>query len=565
MSTYPRVSFGLYNLEINADSSLSSVSDLQTFSKIDDLKTGNVTSYPVATYEPNFWLLDGNYKFILENEDAVHVGMMSLSMSDVNGDFADPPVLVVNFTTPHTTDGLVLHFFQYSDDYANSIKVEYFDQNNASILSSNYAPDSWEFEIDQVVENFKKIEITFYSTNNPYRYLRLSGIDYGQLIYFTTTDIKSAHVVEEIDMIGAKIIGNTCDLSIYSDDTEFSIVNPTGYYARLNKRQPLSIYEIVNTKQVFMGRYFLDTWENESETEMKFGCVDSVEILGRIPFKGGLWLYAGVDVQSLVYEVLNNVAKMPYELDPDLYDIMVMGWIPYTNCRDALQQIAFAVGAYVDCSRSGLIKIYKSKIVNEISSSTPVLNSQFGISAPLKLRPLVTGVNIVSHNYSLGIKEVNLFDGDMTIGNFDIKFKEPVHTLSITGASIVTSGANFATVKVVTAGTVVLTGLNYEDSQQNVSINNMTGVTTVPNILSIETATLVNDYNASEVVGRVNNYYQQRYLLSGKIFQPSVEIGSVVLVDSYRSSKIRGAIEKMDIDLTGGFLAQSVIVGVVDQ
>lgn len=561
--TKPMVSFGLYNLEISRDST-PSATNLQTFSKPEDLRTGNITTFPYVTYEPDFWLLDGNYKLILDNEDAIHVGLMSSVMSDASGDFASPPILTVTFSSLHSSDGLILHFSQITNDYADAITVAYYDKDDVLIVTTNYTPTSWEFEIDQVVNNFKKLIITFSSTNKPYRYLRLMGLDYGQLIYFTETAIKSASVVEEIDMLGVKVPSNACNLGLYSADAQFSIVNPTGYYARLSQRQPLSVSEIVNGVQIFMGWYYLDTWKGTSDTEVEFGCIDAIGVMDRIPYHGGLWTYQGIKLQYLIDEIMET-AQIPYELDPLLYDIYVMGWIPAGSCRAALQQVAFAAGAFVDCSRSNLVKVYKSKIITGVEDTILINQSEIGQGPSLDLKTLVTGVEITGHNYLRGAESITLFDGPMAIGQFEITFNQPVHTLSISGAEIVDSGVNYAVINVTVAGAILLSGLSYVDNKQTFSAyNSLVGAYATPNILKITNATLINSYNGSVVVNRVYNYYQQRYLQKIKLFAPTVQNGQVVLSDTFNSSQVRGVVEKMEIDLAGGMIAKTSIVGVID-
>ncbi|MFM8320996.1 MAG: hypothetical protein ACKOC5_08795, partial [Chloroflexota bacterium] len=125
--TYPQVSFGLYAMEIKGDSSPSTTTPLQPFSKVADLKTDSTTLRPYATWEPDFWLLDGQYKFLPASANLVHVGLMSLAQSDASGAFAVAPVLTVTFGAVHETDGLVLHFGVQSGDYANWITVDYYD------------------------------------------------------------------------------------------------------------------------------------------------------------------------------------------------------------------------------------------------------------------------------------------------------------------------------------------------------------------------------------------------------------------------------------------------------
>lgn len=562
MATSVKVSFGLYDQEINNDST-PSCDDLQSFSKIADLKTGNATMYPIVTYEPDFWKLDGKYKFILENEAAVHVGLMSESMSDENGDFDVPPVLTVDFDREHTTDGLVLHFSQISNDYASSITVTYYDLYGDVISSENYSPDAWEYEIDNDIVNFKQLVITFHSTNKPYRYLRLTAIDYGQLIYFEGADIKQASIVEEIDMISATVPANALDLRLYSTDPEFSIVNPTGYYSRLSQRQPLSVYETINNTQIFMGRHYLDEWENASPTEIEFKCTDAIGVLDKIQYRGGLWKYEGIKAQYLVDEIM-TAASIPYDLDADLYDVMVIGWIPACSCREALQQVAFAIGAFIDCSRSNLVKIRPSILLDKTEPTIAITSAQKGTSSPLKLKPLVTGVEIISHNYVEGAETVDLYSGTLTENFYDIIFSQPCHTLTITGAEIVSSGVNYARIRVLAAGAVVLTGLNYIDNQQLFTKNSEIVSSALPKIISIESATLVNVYNGQEVADRVYAYYQQRYQQKFRLYaHETIGTGKVALIDSM-GSQIRASVEKMSINLSGGFIVDAEACGVVE-
>ena len=94
--TYPRVSFGLYGLAIKKDSTPAYSGTLQPFSKIADINLSNASAKPYATYEPDFWVLDGNYKLLPAITTAVHVGLMSAEMTDASGNFASPPTLTTD-------------------------------------------------------------------------------------------------------------------------------------------------------------------------------------------------------------------------------------------------------------------------------------------------------------------------------------------------------------------------------------------------------------------------------------------------------------------------------------
>jgi hypothetical protein len=559
--TSPLVSFGLYALTIKQDASPSMSVALQPFSKLADIRTGNITARPYATFEPDFWLLDGGYKFKQSNDASVHVGIMSLLQSNDVGVFAVAPVLTVNFSSVHTTDGMTFRGAQYSNDFCNSMSVAFYDDSDALIRSDNYTPTSWEFSTTQAVSNFKKIVITFNGTNKPYRYLRLMGIDFGKLTYFTGADIKSASVVEEINPLSIELPIDTCDLMLFSNDATFSIINPLGEYSALQNKQPLDVYETVGNENIYIGQFYLDTWENVSDKEIVFRAIDMIGILENVPYMGGLWTTA--TTAGALIESMMSAINTPYDLDPDLYSIDIVGWIPATTYREALQQIAFAIGAYVTCSRTGLIQIYKSVLASElIAYDYAITKAQKGIDQSLTLKPLVTGVEIVAHNYVANTDAVELYNGYLSVGTHTITFNAPAHDLSITGGTIASSGANYAVVTVGTGGTVVLSGQGYTDTKQVSSVyNTALDANVKPNILSINDATLINPSNAATTAQKVYAYYQQRYLQKVKLFSPSATPGDSVLIDTLYNQQIGGLVEKMSINLSGGFVAQTEITG----
>lgn len=558
--TSTRVSFGLFALEIRQASN-PQAPDLQPFSKIEDLKTDSATSRPYASYEPDFWLLDGQYKFLPDDYTPVHVGLMSLEMSDENGDFATDPVLTVTFQSAQNIDGLALRFSTYTGDYANSITVAFYDAADVLIRSDAYNPTGVEFSTGQAVADFKKIVITFHSTNRPYRYLRLTGIDYGELVSFEGAEIKAAVVVEESNPLSTEIRINALDLTLYSADAQFSIINPEGNYASLKERQPLAVYEIVDNAAFFIGQYYLDEWENASETEYLFRATDILGVIDRLRYLGGIWTGAGIALEDLLEAVLGAIS-VPYELGIELYGTMIKGWLPICSYRDALQQIAFAAGASVSCARSGAIKIYPSKIA---SGETPVATITRGDQAGphLALRSMVTGVHVTAHNYVAGTDTKELFDDTLAAGDHEITFTQPMHSLSVTGATITESGVNYAILNVAAPGTVTLEGQVYVDTQAVVKVENTNLTAGVrPNVLEIDEATLVNSGNVQAVAQRVYDYYQQRYRKTMRLFAPTAEVGWPVAIDTLYGKQVRAVIEKMSIDLAGGMVANVEAIGV---
>jgi len=562
MKTSSKVTFGLYDLEIRQDSSPSYNGELQPFAKVSDLVTGNIASLPYATFEPDFWLLDGKYKFMPSSASMIHVGIMSLTQSGADGSFAVPPVLSVIFSEAHTTDGLILHFSPMSTDYASNIEVTYFNAADDAIFYGLYTPNSADYEIDLNVTDFIRLEVKFNATNKPHRYLRITGLDYGQLIEFTSGDIKRLEVVEEIDPLSLRVPVNICELKLYSASDLFSIFNEDGYYSRLSKRQPLSIYGVMDGATIFMGQYYLDEWKNTGQKNTEFYCVDLAGILERAPFRGGM--YNGATAGVVINSILED-ASIPYDLDEDLYDLTLTGWIPYTSCREALQQIAFVLGAFVDCSRSYALKIYKSTLAVDQTNPIELKRESQGMNSSTELKPLVTGVELTAREYLEGTESINLFDATLENGTHEIPFSQPAHSLTVTGATLIESGVNYAIVNVTaTSSAVSISGLSYSDTARLFSVTTAgLGRYVTPNIIRIEDATLANPSNGASLVQRVYDYYQMRYWQKTKLFGSFYEPGQVLLSEAGVSTqRIQGTIEKMTVNLSGGFICNLDVVGV---
>jgi hypothetical protein len=340
-------------------------------------------------------------------------------------------------------------------------------------------------------------------------------------------------------------------------------MNPSGFYAGLAARQPLAVYEVVNGSPYFMGQYYLNDWKNPTENEIEFDCVDLVGVLDDNTYRGGIYTGTGISVQTLLSEMMEGI-YIPYDLDPDLYDIMVIGWIPYTSYRSALQQIAYAIGASVDTSRSWGLKIYKTKIADdEIVSGTITRAQKAQLGQSVTLKKLVTGVSIISHDFIENTTSSELYNGTLAIGLHEVKFSDPMHDLEVTGGTITESGANYAIISVEEEGNVTLTGLGYTDTQKQFSITTSGLSSTVrANVLSVSGAYLVNSSNVEDVAQRLYDYNMQRYQQDVKLFAPTIETGEVVDVSTLSSRKIKGVVEHMDIDLAGGYIANCKIVGV---
>lgn len=576
-ATSPIILFGDNAIAVEDDATFSAT-DVQPFVNLADLET-ELASNRYATNEPNFWLLDGRYKFM---PTTPHVGLMSGSLSNGSGNYAAPVVLTINFSTVHsTTDGLTLFFNSYTNDYINSLSISYYDNALSLIRTDNYTPAAVEFSTGQAVSNFKRIVITFNSSNKAYRFARLIGIDFDTVTRFTGDSIKSAQLVEHIDPTSITLPFNTLDITLFSSDGDFSIVDPGGVFATLQYKKPLDAYEQINDNMVYLGRFYLNEWNSQSENIADLHAVDILGILDKIDYHND---YFAVDNVATVIQTLLTASGVGVTASVDaVFSIVVpFGSVPAGSYRESIQNICFGVGAYATCARSKYLQIRPLEIASTLSVfDYTVVSSEKHISSLVKLRPLVTGIEVVQHEFdnSGAGTPTDLFKAALAIGTHLIVWDGPAYVSNIfkTGGlvSVDTYGVSYMISVVSVAGAMEITGITYPDNRKVISqYNGGLPAGTVPNIVRVEDVTMANKFNTGTaflgwypntngIVASLYSYFNQRYIQQTKLFASLIAPGDSVLIDTQSSKQIKGIAEKITTDLTGGFISNLEIVGVV--
>lgn len=582
MTTSCIVSFGSNALVIKGDAAVTLLNGgLQSFGNLDDLENDRTVTKPYATYEPDFWLLDGGYKFVPSSN--AHGGWVSTDMSAGTGGFdysAPKPDIQIDFDDTHSTDGLTLYFSEYSGDYADSIRVIFYNAALSIIQDDTYTPSATSFATGQAVANFKRIVIVINSSSRAQRYARLSRIDFDTLTRFTGSEIKAARVVEQINPLSVELPINTLELQLFSSDGDFSIVEPAGFYANLQYKEPLDVHEIIDSETVYIGRFYLDRWESISEDEATFEASDAIGLLDKPTFIGGLYNSPNIDSDVLIADIM-EAAGVDYSLDASLEGITVIGFIDlYASCRDALQQVCFYIGAYATCSRSNIVNILPVELASDLTAYDHTLTSaEKGISSPLSLRPLVTGVELhkfdfVSDDFPTG--EI-LFSGTLGTGDHQIilgQGSKMPSSLVLGGTASYTITLNRCTyvdVNVTSGGTVILTqneGITILDTIEgvyNLSLPAGTpeNVLTIRDVLIVADASGLGGLDTADIAQRIYDYYQQRYLQKTRLFGSLIAPGDSVLVDVQSSRQMAGIVERMETDLAGGYISQTEIIGVI--
>ena len=356
-----------------------------------------------ATFEPDYWVLDGSYKFMPATGS---IGYMSTELSGSGGGFTISPELQFDFDDTYNTDGVTLYFGETTGDYCDDIDVAFY-AGTGLIRTDNYNPTGTTFSTGQAVTGFDSIVITFNNTNNPYRLARLINIDFDTLTHWSGGNIKNGRLIEQVSPISLEIGSNEIEFTLYSSDGDFSILDPANEYQALEQNEPIEAYEQIGDLDVFLGRFYLESWESLSATEARFIAYDAVSLLDKPIFyctangASGTGIYDYDEMIAKIFEA----AGVDYEIDASL--VGVPAWATYSgmlkvmSCREALQQACFALGAYVTCSRSRTLQILPVNIPEAGDTFDLTLDAtNKGLNSPVKLRKAFTALDILSFDYS---------------------------------------------------------------------------------------------------------------------------------------------------------------------
>lgn len=563
MRTNTRVEFGLYDVTARGDSSPACDATQPFCSLRRDLLVEAVPSQvKYGTLESRQWLMDGSFSFFPEVPEAYFWGLWSAVQSGESGAFTDPPVLDIQFSQAHSSSGLTLHFYAPTGDWASKLKIQWYGADGGLLASALFTPDAVDFYCAKKVDRYCRIRLTFLETNHPGRYLKLAGLDYGVYLHFAGDEIVKAHVLEECDPLSAEISINTLGLTLYNKEGRFSILNPEGYFDVLQHKQKLTVWEDVrpearstSSTSYCMGTFYLSDWENSGDTLADFTAVDAVGLLDGAPYDGGVY---DTTAGALAADILDGYS---YTLDEELAAERVQGYLAAGTRREALQQLAFAIGAVVDCSRSDLIRISPAPAR---ASGMIAYDRKFQDGSKVTLNPLITAVAVTAHRYQAEDAASELYKDTLEPGTYQVTFSAPAvaDSLTVTGATLAGRGVNRCTLTVAKAGEVCVTGRKYVDS----TIVLRRAAANLPpnaqdNELTVTDATLVSPDRATAVANRVLDYYAQRYEQTFRMIAGDEKLADRLIVQSFGGEMVRGVLTKLEFDLTGGFVADAKVVG----
>lgn len=534
--------------------SVYSSSDAQSISNLEQLREDGWDFAKYATLEEDFFLLDGSFQPFSDDfskfEDGI--GWWSQSLSDANGDFASPPQLLIRVmgTEIHTGPGLTLTF---AEDYPLQIKLEWKTREGATIYTDTYQPDSLEYFCRANVENYGQVVLTVLKAK-PHRYVKLNRVDFGQRrAWDSGQSLVEAKIVEEVDPISSQLSINTLDFTLYGAG-EYNVMSPTGVMQYLQESQRVTVVQVLDTgERIPMGSFYLSTWESSDNDIGRFTAQSPIGLLDSRSFLGDI--YAQYPAGQLIADIMDAAGVEDYQVEEPLRLVPVSGWVPICTCREALQQVAFALGAIVEDNRSNTIRIHSlpRKYGRMIR-----IDQQFEGST-IQLLEAVSGVEVTAHSYAKSQAAEEVWKGTLSGGIHTVEFDAPAAEVS--AAPVGPSCANALTLR-VTGDTqeVVLTGKKYTDSVLTVTQSAARVSGSRSNVKKVDKATLVTLDNAQDACQRLLEHYGKRYQLQVQYLPYDESAGEMVAVQSITGDYQMYTILSMELDLTGGMVANATLV-----
>ena len=521
-------------------------------------------------------------------------------ISGADGTFTVPPAITYIFTQPHSSVGLTLQFAELVQD----ISVTAY--NGESVIDSKTFTDlkTTQAVLEFPVENYTKLVIEILRVL-PYHYAKLLEISFGIEFIYDDSMLTGFDVLEEIDLTGNTISSNVTTITLNNLDQRFNMFNPQNEIRFLQERQQFSTGVDLKIgddyEHIPLSKSYLSKWESPTQNTTKFTSYDLLSLMEGTYYKSRM--YVSERAETILLELFNDLhlydvqGNPLFYIHPNVKNVLLSGYLAPMSYHDALQRIAFSLGAVVKCDRYGKLLIYRATeetrnaiIIDQYtiyqgSLIAGTFTAGQGIILPRKAVPLpnpvvidrsmynspkttlgkyYNRVNVEQYSWQLKDAAENLYEGNIT-GDAVVQFK------SYPAAEVVVNGT-YESVEIYAcsceikgaSGTIAITGKVYEPLVKVVSVQLSTVTAgTTPNAQDIKDVTLIaQDDTAQYVATWLLDQLQNRITQSFPWWTiPSVEVSDFCKVETafgeYRESQIK----KMHFAYNGALTGDSEVIG----
>jgi hypothetical protein len=290
----------------------------------------------------------------------------------------------------------------------------------------------------------------------------------NETITFSGKDVIEAEVVQEIHPIGMELPASTARVRVWLDNKvvdennrtirdKFSPFSDGIYYQSMTTGLRVDVSESIDGVTHSIGRFYLEEWNNPREGELELVCIDAIGLMENKNYLGNF--YELPTKVSVILDAIFAGIDVTYTTDAVIANKYLKGYLPGNKTlRETLQQVLFSCGAYattfggegihIKAAIMPLPQVYypayyyngetalydtAGVIYVEQNIESYVTDLEKTDKQALNIMPLVTGVEILSHDYAKGTIEEEIFSAQLTPGDYMVVYPKPYHWVSATG------------------------------------------------------------------------------------------------------------------------------------
>ena len=489
-----------------------------------------------ATLEPGIWKLDGSMRIL---PDAPRFGFWSMERSGADGYFETPPQITLKFPVPYTSTGLAFTFAPSTEQWCSEIHVSWYN-GQSLLMEGDYHPDNAKWILDENVESYDQIQIKLMATNHPNHLAKIQKIEVGRTVLFGREELINVRLVNEVDPA-------LCVLS--ADTMDFYVADRKDRELIPQENQRIELYKDGKLKAV----QYVKSSTREAKNQYRFTCQSVIGLL-EDTFLGGM--YVDYPLEDLVQDILG---EWPFEIATYFDGTVISGYLPVCTQREALQQLAFAIGSVISTQGGASIRF----LPVPTAATAKFTSSEIFLGGSVKTSPRVAKIQVYSHSYTESDTDETLMQEEEITGEAVlVTFDSPHHSYSISGGTITSYGVNW--VRITANGPVTVTGKGYVHASVAHTKRNPAAVAKEQsNYIAVSDVTLIHSENVQNALERLFNVYQLRQVTEQSVIVTDQAAGDLAVSVTPWKSKTRGFISSMDSTLTqNGHTATINIQGV---
>lgn len=353
-ASHMKVTLGVINDTAQSQAFLSNRSQYAGFSDFDGVFKQKEVKSQYATYENNFWVLDGSMRFLPDAASQYEpVGIVSKNL------FSSSFTVKMTFKENVDIPGLTIKF---AGNYPSEFSIITSDGT-----SKSYSNSSLKFTTEDRFDNTTSLEIKVTAMSATNNRVRIESILFGNVIVFTDNDIINAESTSTISQINEDLPEINFTLTIDNNDNRFDYDNEESIINYMRTGQNVVVqmgYDLDDgtTEWILLHTLKLSEW-SASDDEASITAVDVLQTFGEGNYYRGDWHENGITLYVLANLVIADVIGTPsipqdkFFIDKYLQSVEVRNPIPLVPHKEALQIIANAGRCILTVDRYGKICI----------------------------------------------------------------------------------------------------------------------------------------------------------------------------------------------------------------